>query len=251
MSRINWKKITRLTSISLILSIALGFKSGEGLTAYANPGNSLNLAPSTSAARQIAQATPVQITERPNFINTCRGSGSTGLTVYEDAALSRAIDSIQANTIVTLTGLVGPGIAQIKSPEVGWVRASTLTTDCGNETPVTDATLPPDIDTNRLYCRRLRDSSRDGQAYRDLDQGLIAYNNPGVGQQNYLGSPDGPARASIVRITRTPPETQIYDGKSWIRVKYTGVSGQARVGWVTNGPVGSNRNFANCLPGQN
>ncbi|NES98427.1 MAG: hypothetical protein F6K32_25265 [Desertifilum sp. SIO1I2] len=204
-----------------------------------------------ASAFPIAQATPGAITEQVGFINTCRESGSTGLTLYEDAALTRAAGTIQPNTVVTLTGLVAPGIAQIKSPDVGWVRAATLSTNCGTETPITDATLPPDIDTNPIYCRRLRDSTRDGQAFSALDRGLIAYNTPGSGMQTYLGSPDGPARAATVRITRTPPETQTFEGNTWIRVKYTSVAGEARIGWVTNGPVGTNRNLANCLPGQN
>uniref|UniRef100_A0ACD5GVZ1 Uncharacterized protein n=1 Tax=Desertifilum tharense IPPAS B-1220 TaxID=1781255 RepID=A0ACD5GVZ1_9CYAN len=76
-----------------------------------------------ASAFPIAQATPGAITEQVGFINTCRGSGSTGLTLYEDAALTRASGTIQPNTVVTLTGLVAPGIAQIKSPDVGWVRA--------------------------------------------------------------------------------------------------------------------------------
>uniref|UniRef100_A0ACD5GWK9 Uncharacterized protein n=1 Tax=Desertifilum tharense IPPAS B-1220 TaxID=1781255 RepID=A0ACD5GWK9_9CYAN len=76
------------------------------------------------------------------------------------------------------------------------------------------------------------------QAFSALDRGLIAYNTPGSGMQTYLGSPDRPARAATVRLTRTPPETQTFEGNTWIRVKYTSVAGEARIGWVTNGTGG-------------
>jgi len=41
--------------------------------------------------------------------------------------------------------------------------------------------LPPDIDTNPAYCRRLRTSAIDGELYRDLDFGLVARDTPAGG----------------------------------------------------------------------
>ncbi len=214
------------------LALALALAGGQPLVAIAG----------TPATFQLAQAA---ISERTDLINACRITGAA-VTLYADTALTRSIGSVTVNSSVSLTGIVGSGIAQIKAPVVGWISAVNLKT-CGDGP---GAGLPSDIDTNPVYCRRLRNSIVDGPDYKDLDAGLVAREVPNGAIQTYQGSPDGPGGGSVVRITATTPESQNYDGRTWVKVRYTGVSGGKRVGWVSNGPIGTARNLAGCLAGQ-
>lgn len=202
-----------------------------------------------SFANSIAPIDPIEIaqtgtlTERPDQIDGCRGTGTTTLTVHANSALSRPIGTVPANARVTLTGVFGSGVVQIKAPIVGWVAAATLKTDCGSE-----GGLPPDIDTNPRYCRRLRNSRIDGAAFADLDNGLVAHSSPdGARQVTSTGAFDGPAGGAIVRVTAVSPEVVDRGGKRWIRIKYNGIEQSGRIGWVSNGPTGTNRNLANCV----
>ena len=197
---------------------------------------------------QLAQA-DVSLTEKADYVGACRGSGATALTLFEDSRKTKVVGTVPAGVVVTLTGVVGNGVVLIRNPSVGWIESTTLTTNCtaGGQTTSETGPLPADIDVNPLYCRRLRSSAIDGPDYRDLDAGLAAFDRPGSSLQTAFGSADGPARGATVRITRTPPETQTYSDRTWIRVKYTSQLGTQRVGWISNGAIGSNRNLGYCL----
>lgn len=215
---------------SALLAIAT-LVAGEGLIW----GNAVQ---ASASPQQLAQAIPLE--ERRDQIGTCRGTGNEPLTVYANSGLAQPVGSVSANTSVTLTGVFGSGAVQIRSPQVGWVSSALLKTDCGSS-----GGLPPDIDTNPIYCRRLRSPAIDGPAYSDLNGGLVARNSPNGTTQVADGFPDGPDTGALVRVTANPPEVQDAGDKRWIRVKYNGIR-QSRVGWISNGPAGVNRNLASC-----
>lgn len=196
----------------------------------------------------LAQTAPT-LTERADQIDACRGT-TTPLTIYTTSTLTGAIGTVLENSSVTLTGIFGTGVVQIKAPQLGWVATNTLISNCGG---APDGGLPVDIDTNPQYCRRLRSVAFDGPAYADLNAGLAARNTAN-GTFQYAGSSnqtDGPTKAAIVRFPGKASDLQDAGGRRWIRVKYMGLAGTPRVGWVPNGPEGINRNIAACLNGQN
>lgn len=231
-------------AIVATLIMTAGFTIGDGFLtpSYAIPAKQATTMP----AFQLAQTTPT-LTERPDQIDTCRGVGNSALAIYKNTGLNGVIGTAPANSSVTLTGVFGPDIAQIRLPKVGWVSSPLLKTDCSGTPP--EGGLPSDLDTNPKYCRRLRSSQTDGSAYSDLDSGLVARNAPN-GDIQFVGDtnqPDGPARAAIVRFPGRASDIQDAAYRRWIRVKYIGVLGTPRLGWVTNGPTGTNRNIATCF----
>lgn len=189
------------------------------------------------------------LTERADQVDTCRGT-TASITIYTTSTLSGAIGTVPENSSVTLTGIFGTGVVQIKAPQLGWIATDTLISNCGG---APDGGLPIDIDTNPQYCRRLRSIELDGPAYADLSTGLIARNTAN-GTFQYVGSSrqtDGPRKAAIVRFSGRATDLQDAGGRRWIRIKYIGLAGTPRVGWVPNGPEGVNRNIAACPAGQN
>jgi hypothetical protein len=200
------------------------------------------------AQMPVAQSVPT-LTERVDQIATCRGT-ATALTVHKSSALNSAIGIVPANSSVTLTGVFGTGVVQIKAPLLGWIATNTLVTTCS--APPGEG-LPADIDTNPRYCRRLRSAEVDGSAYADLNTGLVARDTAN-GAFQYVGNSnqtDGPAKAAIVRFPGRVTDLEDAGGRRWIHVKYTSMMGTPRVGWIPNGPAGVNRNVAACTNGQN
>ncbi|HIK13999.1 MAG TPA: hypothetical protein IGS53_01655 [Leptolyngbyaceae cyanobacterium M33_DOE_097] len=194
----------------------------------------------------VAQVT-TQLSENSSYVGACRQTRAS-TPVFEDARLTKSAGAIAPGTQVTLTGVVGSGIAQIKVPEIGWVEAANLQTNCDPSPPSEDL-LPGDIDTNPTYCRRLRSSAIDGPQYRYLDAGLVAFDQPGGLLQQYQGQPDGPGRGATVRLTKSPAQIAVYGDRDWIRVKYTSRAGTQRLGWISLGSTGGLRSLANCLAG--
>lgn len=208
----------------------------------------LVLSPLSAVPLLIAQEVPT-LTERADQIDTCRGT-TTPLTIYTRSTLNGAIGTVPETSSITLTGVFGAGVVQIKAPQLGWVATNTLMTNCGG---APDGGLPTDIDTNPQYCRRLRSIDIDGSAYADLNTGLVARNTAN-GAFQYVGNTnqtDGPGKAAIVRFSGRATDLQDAGGRRWIRIKYVSIAGTPRVGWVPNGPAGINRNIAACSSGQN
>lgn len=190
-------------------------------------------APAPAPAQEAAPAPPVEaeaarrdlpLFERPSYIGQCRSSGATLLTVYEDSSLTRPVDDIEPYTRVTLTGVLGTGVAQLEDP-LGWVRAATLLTNC-------DAGEDPDPDPVGA-CFRVVPTS-----------GLIAREAPAGAAQTYQGQTDGPAGNSRVYGT-VPPQQQTASPYTWQRVYYTSLSGEERLGWVAEAR-GTQRNLVAC-----
>ncbi|HEY9639600.1 MAG TPA: hypothetical protein V6C57_03910 [Coleofasciculaceae cyanobacterium] len=198
-------------------------------------------APATPAPAPRAQEpgdTPVY--ERVNRINVCRQANAT-TEIFLNTALgpiNQRVGTVTAGTRVTLTGVLGDipgigGVAQIKQPVVGWLRAANLK-ECSNE-----PTNP-----TKGACYSIRTTA--------APNGLYAYEDPKTGQrQTYNGQFDGPAGGSRVYLLNPPLATQTVGTKVFIKVYYTSLNGSDRVGWVSQGPVGSvigssTSNFAAC-----
>ncbi|MBF2077333.1 MAG: hypothetical protein IGR76_02140 [Synechococcales cyanobacterium T60_A2020_003] len=83
----------------------------------------------TTDAADAAVSDDISLFERPSYIDQCRSSGATLLTVYKDSSLTLPFDDIEPYTQITLTGVLGEGVAQLEEP-LGWVRAATLLLNC-------------------------------------------------------------------------------------------------------------------------
>jgi len=154
----------------------------------------------------------VTINERKDLIDELRTTNQT-IWIYRDSDLTGNIMQLAPDTQVSLTGVVGAGLAQIKTPRVGWVNAGHLKI----------------LDGSSGYT--------PGKAYRlrnipELQNGLLAYYEPGSPMN------DGPAANSIVRLTE-PVDSYEANGRVYIRVFFTGKSNTSRAGYVSQGPIGS------------
>lgn len=233
-----------LSKLSLTLLLTVSFTAVPMLEANAqapeaNP-ETPEASPQTPESPQAPEAAPMQVpqtttalTERSDYVGVCRTTNATSVTLYEDSRLTRASGIVPANSKVTLTGVLGNNIAQIKTPLVGWVQSANLRVICGDDNSGGNPV--------RGECRRLRDPDVDGALYEDLRYGLRAYDNPGSGLQTHLGNPDGPAKGARVFLTQP---TQI--NNRWVRSFYNGRSGSERLGWISLG-TGTRNNLAYCL----
>jgi hypothetical protein len=163
--------------------------------------------------------------ERASYIGTCRQANAT-TEVFQNTALgpvNQRVGTVNAGSQVTLTGVLGDiagigGVAQIKTPVVGWLRSSTLAT-CGTP-PVTGS------------CFIIRTAT--------APNGLYAYSDPITAQkQLYNGQADGPAGGSKVYFTTPPTPSQTARNTIYVKVTYTSLNGSNRVGWISQGSVGS------------
>lgn len=170
------------------------------------------------AQAPIAQATDVQVFERPSYVNTCRNSGTSALTVYTSTGQTTVVRQLQPYTRITLTGVLGAGVAQIREPAVGWVRSATLLTNCDARPPV--------------------DPEPVGQCYQVTQPELVV-----------RAAPYGAILSSVVsgnRIYGTNPVQRqtTSDGRIWQRVYYRGTT---NLGWVAEtGTNGIGVNFVRC-----
>ncbi|MFQ3629087.1 MAG: hypothetical protein SNJ81_16120 [Cyanobacteriota bacterium] len=168
------------------------------------------------AQAPIAQTTDVQVFERPSYVNTCRNSGANTLAVYTSTAQGTVVRQLQPYTRITLTGVLGDGIAQIREPAVGWVRSATLLTNCDARPPVDPV----------------------GQCYQVTQPELIV-----------RSAPYGAILSSVLsgdRIYGTNPiqRQTTSDGRIWQRVYYRGTT---NLGWVAEtGTNGIGINFVRC-----
>jgi hypothetical protein len=192
----------------------------------------------SNAGWEAAAQQTLPLTERSDFVNGCRLTGSAPLPLFEDARLTRTIGSVAPTTRVTLTGVVGSGTAQIKAPLIGWVQAGSLKL-CQDGGSVGTPTPERPV---RGACRRLRDPDFDGPQYAELRNGLVAYEEPGRKPQRAGSQQDGPGKGATVYFA----EPRQVEGK-WVRVFYTGIAGNERLGWVSLG-TSDRANFAECLP---
>ncbi|HEY9628592.1 MAG TPA: hypothetical protein V6C84_14920 [Coleofasciculaceae cyanobacterium] len=176
-------------------------------------------------APRAPEAGDVPLYERVPYISTCRQLNAT-TEVFQNTALgpvSQRVGTVNAGAQVTLTGVLGNiagigGVAQIKTPVVGWLRSSVLTT-CGTP-PVTGS------------CYIIRTST--------APNGLYAYSDPITAQkQLYGGVADGPAGGSRVYFTSPPTPSETARNTIYVKVSYTSLSGSSRIGWISQGPVGS------------
>lgn len=120
--------------------------------------------------------TTTGLTQRSDLIGACRYSPES-LDVFEDAGRVRRLLTIVPDTPVTLTGVVGNGIAEIRHPANGWI--STLTVEpCSGETTPSPSLAPDD----EVACYRTLTNvtvrtqpSRNARALGYIQAGGIAY----------------------------------------------------------------------------
>lgn len=159
--------------------------------------------------------TTTGLTQPAALIGACRYSPNQ-LDVYADAARTRQILTILPDTEVTLTGVVGTGVAEISAPALGWIETARVE-------PCTDATEPPP-DPNEQACYEILTTVtvRTGPST----------NFTGIGQIRQGG---------IAYATTNPPREVSNNGRIWIEI-YFPRQGQ---GWFAlTGPSGTGQNAA-------
>lgn len=164
---------------------------------------------------RIAQQQDLPVVERPGFVNTCRSSGATAINAYLDSSQTRLLRSIQPYTRLTLSGVLGTGVAQIREPVTGWVPSATLLTNCDAQPPTTGR----------------------GQCYQPLTE-LTVRSAP-------YGTPiTAVSTASRVFATNPPQRQTTADGRRWLNVYYTPTTA---LGWIAEtGTGGFGSNIRTC-----
>ncbi|RMF63258.1 MAG: hypothetical protein D6742_18000 [Cyanobacteria bacterium J069] len=204
------------TQPSALNETALG-KSGSGESALDESAIAPPVSNHLVAQAPIAQAADVQVFERPSYVNTCRNSGTSTLAVYTSTGQTTVVRQLQPYTRITLTGVLGDGVAQIREPAVGWVRSATLLSNCDAGPPPTDPV---------------------GQCYQVTQPELVV-----------RSAPYGTILSSVLRGDRiygtNPVQRQTTgDGRIWQRVYYRGTT---TLGWVAEtGTSGIGVNFVRC-----
>lgn len=153
----------------------------------------------------------VAIYERKDLIDAVRATNQT-IWIYRDSEMTGNIMQLASEAQVRLTGIVGDGLAQVKTPRVGWVSAANL------KMPSQDGYQP-----GKAF--RLRNTP-------ELQSGLRAYYEPSADMN------DGPAANSTIYLTE-PADSYVENERVFVRVFFTGKFGATRAGYVSQGPVGS------------
>ncbi|MEO1146150.1 MAG: hypothetical protein AAFY26_11200 [Cyanobacteria bacterium J06638_22] len=153
----------------------------------------------------------VAIYERKDLIDEVRVANQP-IWIYRDSEMTGNIMQLAPEAQVRLTGIVGDGLAQVKTPRVGWVNAGNLK-------------MPFQGGYTKGTAYRLRNTP-------ELRNGLLAYYEPGASMN------DGPAATSTVFLT-VPGDSYVENGRIFVRVFFTGKFGAERAGYVSQGPVGS------------
>lgn len=174
---------------------------------------------------QLRQQTTIQsttgLTQQSDLIGVCRYSPN-GLDVFVDAGRAERLLTIAPYTELTLTGVVGTGIAEIRYPAHGWI--STLTVEsCDTTTPP-----PPDPDETACYRVLTNVTVRTAPSIRASALGYIR-------------------TGGIAYATTNPPSESISsDGRTWIEIDdFLGDDG-----WIAiTGPDGNGSNVTR-LPGE-
>lgn len=177
------------------------------------------------------------LSENVSFINTCRSSGNATLSVFADTAQTKPVGALTPFTRVTLTGLLGSGLAQIKTPLVGWVKTDTLLSNCDAKAPGTPKPTPtpkPSDSPTAKACFVV--IAKDGLAARETPNGKI---------QTSKGGNDGPVNGSKVTTT-DPVERTIIGDRIWLKVTYDSANGGTRTGWIAEGIPNAGKNIKAC-----
>ena len=197
--------------------------------------------PPAPAAPAAQQSTDTPVYERSSYINACRAANMT-TEIFLNTALgpvSQRVGTVTSGTQVTLTGVLGDipgvgGVAQIKAPVVGWLRSANLTSCNGGGGGV----------ATKAACYFVKIST--------APNGLSAYEDPTTKQkQLFNGQADGPAGGSRVYFIDPAVAPQTVGGFIYVKVFYTSLSGNDRIGWISQGPTGttpgsSTSNFRSC-----
>lgn len=173
---------------------------------------------------ELRQQTTLQnttgLTQQSNLIGACRYSPNS-LDVFADAGRVERLLTIAPYTELTLTGVVGTSIAEIRYPAHGWI--STLTVESCDTT----APQPPDPDETACYRVLTNVTVRTAPSIRASALGYIR-------------------TGGIAYATTNPPSESISsDGRTWIEIDdFLGDDG-----WIAiTGPNGDGTNVTR-LPG--
>lgn len=192
------------------------YKFLVGLTATLGI-STLELFSGAAIAPALAQTADIPLFERSGYNNTCRSSGATAITVYSSAAQMQVVRQLAPYTRITLTGVLGQGIAQIQQPALGWVRTATLLSNC-------EAGPEP---VNPI-----------GACYQVIPAEMQVRTAPYGG---YLATVFAGERV----YTNNPPQRQTTpDGRVWLRTYYKGTT---NLGWLAEtGTNGLGLNLSRC-----
>lgn len=163
------------------------------------------------------ERTTTGLAQQSNLIGACRYSPNS-LDVFADADRTQRLATIVPYTPLTLTGVVGTGIAEIRYPASGWI--DTLTVEpCSDETP----TPPPEPEPDGTACYRVL-----------TNVNVRTAPNVGAPALGYIGT------GGIAYATTNPPTDFVSsDGRIWIEI----ADFFGETGWIAiTGPSGAGSN---------
>jgi len=133
------------------------------------------------------------LTQQADLISACRYSPNN-LDVFADAAQTQRLLTIAPYTPVTLTGVVGSGIAEIRHPADGWISALTLESCSDPSVPI------PDPDETACYRVLTNVTVRTAPSIRASALGYI--------------------RTGGIAYATTNPPNEVFssDGRTWIEI---------------------------------
>lgn len=169
------------------------------------------------------QQTTTGLTQRSDLIGACRYSPNR-LDVFAEAGQTERLLTIAPDTPVTLTGVVGTGIAEIRYPADGWISTLTLESCVDEDDP--DPFPPPEQDA----------------CYRTLTN-VTVRTAPSVNARSlgYIRT------GGIAYPTTHPPNEAISsDGRTWIEID--GFLGDD--GWIAITGVNGTGSNVEGLPDQ-
>jgi hypothetical protein len=179
--------------------------------------------------------TTTGLSEQDNLIGACRVSSSS-VDVFADAARTRRLLTLAPNVHMTLTGVVGTGIAEIRYPAFGWVNTLSVEPCLGTSAPIpapapapapTPAPTPTPTPITLQACYRVL-------AAVNIRTGPNL-NFPSVGQ---IGS------GGIAYATTNPPtEVVAPDGRIWVEIEFL-----ETIGWLSRSGQGGSGVNALRLP---
>lgn len=146
---------------------------------------------------QRLQQTTTGLTQQSALIGACRYSPNR-LDVFADAGQVERLLTIVPNTPVTLTGVVGQGIAEIRYPADGWI--STLTVESCSNGDGTDPFPEPEPEEDACYRTLTNVTVRTAPSVNARSLGYIR-------------------TGGIAYPTTSPPNEAISsDGRTWIEI---------------------------------
>lgn len=172
-------------------------------------------------SQTVAQAN--RLSEQRSLIGACRVSAQN-LDVYADSSRTVRLATIAPNVQVTLTGVTGTGVAEIRYPSEGWVDTSTMVACPSGSPSVTPTPSPTPTPTPTPSPTPSPTPTPGARACYRVDVSALSVRSAPTSNANLLGFVDF---GQVVYATTNPPNERLSETRVWVAINY-----QNREGWI-------------------